>query len=349
MPRPSPPAGDDADAAIDAALRRVDEALASDRPADALALADEALSLHADEADLHHARGAALRLLDEPEQALEAFELAVRLDPQLTDAWLDAAEVVLEDFGTPVEAISLLAEARRRVDDPRGQAEIEFLRGLALSQMEDFTGALQALDEAARLGPTLPDVHAERAGVIVELLDMEGAEEALARALELQPGDARAHELLAFVLDYTGRREAAQRHFLLAASLDDELPATGPPRVNETEFDALVAEALAGVPEPFAARLKNVEISVENYADKDFCRRHDCSPTVLGMYVGTPLPERGADAQGLPDRIILFQRALENAARDRAHLVEEIGVTVRHEIGHLLGFSDDELHERGHG
>jgi predicted Zn-dependent protease with MMP-like domain len=24
-------------------------------------------------------------------------------------------------------------------------------------------------------------------------------------------------------------------------------------------------------------------------------------------------------------------------------------VTLRHEIGHLLGFSEDELHERGHG
>ncbi len=341
------PHGDDA--AIDAILERVDGELAAERPAEALALVDEALGRFPDEGELHHARGAALRLLDQPDEALHAFEHALRLDGSLADAWLDAAEVLLEDLASPVDSLSLLADARRRVEAPEATAEIEFLRGVALSQLEDFTGALQAFDEAARVAPGLADVHVERAGVLVELLDLEEAEAALHRALELDTKSARAHELLAFLLDFTGRREAALRHFLQAASLDEDLPATGPPRVTHAEFDVLVAEALTGVPEPFASRLKNVEISVENYADKDFCRRHDCSPTVLGMYIGTPLPERGATDQALPDRIILFQRALENATRDREHLVAEIGITLRHEIGHLLGFSEDELHEHGHG
>lgn len=350
MPGPSRPTPPRADPARDPdeALAAIDAEMAAERPEAGLVLADAALLRWPADAELHHARGVLLRILGRPDEALDAMEQALQIDRSLAEAWLDAAEILIEDLGEEVEALELLSQARKRVTEPAALAEVELLRGLALSQLEDYTGALQALDAAATLDPGHPDVLAEKGGVLVELLRLDEAEAALRRSLALSEDSARAHELLAFVLDYTGRREPALEHFRRAGELDPHLP-PAPVRVAEDEFDQLVTKALGAIPEPFAARMKNVETSVENYADKDTCRRHDCSPTVLGLYVGVPLTERGAGDPALPDRIILFQRALENSCRDRDELVEEIAVTLKHEIGHLLGFSDEELHERGHG
>jgi predicted Zn-dependent protease with MMP-like domain len=66
---------------------------------------------------------------------------------------------------------------------------------------------------------------------------------------------------------------------------------------------------------------------------------------MLGMFRGPSLRERVGGE--LPPAIFLFQRNLERAARTREELVEQIRVTVLHEVGHLLGLSEEELHERG--
>jgi predicted Zn-dependent protease with MMP-like domain len=74
-------------------------------------------------------------------------------------------------------------------------------------------------------------------------------------------------------------------------------------------------------------------------------------PEIYGLYVGVPLPEREATTLGpkLPDVVYLFHHNLEYAAADRAGLLDEISVTVYHEIGHYLGYDDDALEERGFG
>jgi predicted Zn-dependent protease with MMP-like domain len=48
-----------------------------------------------------------------------------------------------------------------------------------------------------------------------------------------------------------------------------------------------------------------------------------------------------------PSSIVLYQRNLERAARTRAELVEEVRITLVHEVGHFLGLSEDELYQRG--
>ena len=46
-------------------------------------------------------------------------------------------------------------------------------------------------------------------------------------------------------------------------------------------------------------------------------------------------------------RVLLFKRNLEKICRDRDDLVEQIQVTVRHEIGHHLGLSEEDLERLG--
>ena len=72
-------------------------------------------------------------------------------------------------------------------------------------------------------------------------------------------------------------------------------------------------------------------------------------PDLLGLYEGTPLTERGEwwAAGSLPDRITIFRRPTLRDLRDRDEVVEEVAVTVVHEIAHHFGIDDDRLHDLG--
>ena len=71
-------------------------------------------------------------------------------------------------------------------------------------------------------------------------------------------------------------------------------------------------------------------------------------PTLLGLYDGVPLTERDEGwTMVLPDRILIFRGPLERWCTDREELVEEITVTVIHEIAHHFGIPDERLHELG--
>jgi predicted Zn-dependent protease with MMP-like domain/Flp pilus assembly protein TadD len=330
-----------------ALLVEIDKALGAGDWKAALRLADKGVRRDPDDAELRHARGVALRRLGRHDAALEAFGDAIDLDGSFPEPYLDSAELLLDEMGDDVRALEILRAAERQIADDLVRAEIALLRGVAMAHLDDFTGALRALDVAAKLDAENPDVPTERGSVQLELLGLEDAEKSLREALELSSENARAHQLLAFVLDYTGRRAEAARHFELASRTDPQAPAR-PPRLSEREFDEAVAKALGTIPARFARHLENVEISVENYADREFCRHHDCGPMTLGVYVGTPLTLRTEGAERLPDRIILFQRSIENVCHDTEEVVREIAITLKHEIGHFLGFDEHELAERGY-
>lgn len=109
------------------------------------------------------------------------------------------------------------------------------------------------------------------------------------------------------------------------------------------DFDELVAEALDTVPPELAAMIENCVIVVEDYPPPD--RPRD----LLGLYEGIPLTERGEFYAGvLPDKITIF-RMPTLAICDRVDdVVEEVHITVVHEIAHHFGISDARLHELGY-
>jgi predicted Zn-dependent protease with MMP-like domain len=118
--------------------------------------------------------------------------------------------------------------------------------------------------------------------------------------------------------------------------------------VERRAFDALVADALAGIPPQFREALANLAISVENEPSPALLREMEIDPpdTLLGLYQGTPLTERGASyGNALPDRILLFQGPLERASEDQDDLIVAIGETLIHEIGHYFGLSEEEIEE----
>jgi predicted Zn-dependent protease with MMP-like domain len=111
--------------------------------------------------------------------------------------------------------------------------------------------------------------------------------------------------------------------------------------IDEDAFGALVDRGLDLVPDEIWAMLDNVVVLVED--------RNAEEPDLLGLYEGIPLTERDFYAGALPDRITIYREALCDFARDPEELVEEVAVTVVHEIAHHFGIDDDRLHEWGWG
>lgn len=121
-------------------------------------------------------------------------------------------------------------------------------------------------------------------------------------------------------------------------------------RISDADFDRAVEQALAGLPEEFQPYLENVIIEVCQRPDAKLMREHDVPADLLGLYVGQPLAEKGPTQTGsaLPDRILIFRDNLCAMCRSRTELIEEIRITVLHEIGHHFGLDEDGLAELGY-
>jgi predicted Zn-dependent protease with MMP-like domain len=113
--------------------------------------------------------------------------------------------------------------------------------------------------------------------------------------------------------------------------------------LSTEEFDELVSEALDTIPPDLARMVNNCVVLVEEDAPED-------ARDLLGLYEGTPLTERGEWYSGvLPDTIRLFRRPILEICENYEDVVEEIQVTVVHELAHHFGIDDDRLHELGWG
>ena len=122
-------------------------------------------------------------------------------------------------------------------------------------------------------------------------------------------------------------------------------------RVTTEEFIELVRQAYEGLPPRIKEVLDNVDIAVEDWPGSDELRRSGIKGrhSLLGLYSGVPLVERGSYMPTMPDKITLFQRPAEKACGSPDAMVREIRVTLLHEVGHYLGMSEADLHRLGYG
>ena len=115
-------------------------------------------------------------------------------------------------------------------------------------------------------------------------------------------------------------------------------------------FETLVERALAGIPAPFDAALREVAIVVEDEPSRRQLLESDLDPdrdTLYGLYEGTPRNEWGADWVPAPNKITLFRIPLQEDFPHPDDLAEEVRITVIHELAHHLGIDDDRLEELG--
>ncbi len=117
-------------------------------------------------------------------------------------------------------------------------------------------------------------------------------------------------------------------------------------RVPEEEFEALVAQALDGLPAEFAELVENVAVMVEEEPDPAVIESLGLDPrrsTLLGLYQGVPQPVRDTYYSALPDRVTIYRGPILRHCRDRLDVVRQVRDTVIHELGHHFGLGDQEM------
>ncbi len=123
--------------------------------------------------------------------------------------------------------------------------------------------------------------------------------------------------------------------------------ATIPPmRVPPEEFESLVEQALAGLPEEWAELLDNVAVMVEDEPDPEDLEAMGMDPgeDLLGLYQGVPLDQRDSFYMGaLPDRVILYRGPILRACDNRRDVIREIRDTLVHELGHHFGMEEEDM------
>lgn len=120
--------------------------------------------------------------------------------------------------------------------------------------------------------------------------------------------------------------------------------------LSDAEFDQALEDALATIPDEFRRHLDNVMIEICDAPDPAFMREHGVPDDLLGLYVGIPLEDKvlAEPAAPMPDRIFIFRDNLRDCCDTRDELIEEIRVTILHEIGHHFGMDEDQLADLGY-
>ena len=336
------------------------EALEDGRAEEALARAEEALALGPRSVPALHLRGDALADLGRIAEAREAFERALgpgKDDPELLAGAADflvnrlpddeAEEIDLE---RGLELARRGSRRARRTGDPALAADLALLEGQALGKLGRPDEALARLAAAARDAPDRADVRLEQGIALYELCRFEEAQAALLQAERLDPEEPWVEHYLGLVAERQGRADEARRRLDRARRrAPDEFPR--PVALSPAAFDAAVEDALAELPEDVRRYLSNVAISVEDLPSDDDLGASDppLSPAILGRFRGAPYGQKASmdPWSHLPSSIVLYQVNLERFARSRAELIEQIRVTLVHEVGHFLGLDEDELYTRG--
>jgi len=319
---------------------------------EAMAWLDEALKENPNGAEAHNQRGQILWDEGKIDEALYEFELATLADPKFATAYLNRAELLIEELGEYEEASRLcdrlLAGSPELPRLDRGlEAEIHYLKSKACFYQEDLEGALFLVRRGLQCGGDQAISLAFEGQILLELGRFDEAHGRLERAVAVDPDSAHALYHHALVLERLGEDAAAESYFERADGIDPK-HYPRPVRLDEGLFEAAAREAIDELPRSIREYVANVPVLIEDFPSAELVALERVSPQILGIFIGTPRTEASPshDAPGI-DRVILFKRNLEKACRDEEELVDQIQITVKHEIGHYLGLDESDLERLG--
>ena len=333
---------------------------------EALAWLDEALRAHPAGAEAHNGRGEILWDEGRVDEALYEFERAVAADAKFCAAHLNRLELLIEELGEfelALEGCDELLAGRSelpRLDSPF-QAELYYLKSKALFYLDDLEGAVFLVRRATKCTGDQTTYRAFEGHVLFEMGRYEEARRVLEQAAAAEPDVPHVIYSLGLIMERLAEGEggsavgdddecagqAAGLAFERANALDPaQFPL--PVRISDEAFNEAVEEALANLPRSIREYIQNVPILVEDFPSLDLVRYERVSPQILGLFIGVPRTQAIATEQ-VPDidRVMLFKANLEKICRDREELIEQIQITVRHEIGHYLGLDENDLERLG--
>ncbi|MDP2313010.1 MAG: metallopeptidase family protein [Pseudomonadota bacterium] len=247
----------------------------------------------------------------------------------------------------PRRALLLAREALSRQPD----AESFYVCGLTLCESDEGEEGMAALRMAVQLDDEHVDAWVALGHELFDACEFEEARGILLNALRLDPHHPEALYYRACLRERRDDHDGAARDYQAAALVDPEGFPAPLPLTDET-IDAL-ADDVIGLLHPSLQRyLENVPILLDEVPSVELLRQFDPPARpgeVLGCFAGHALTERSSDDpwSTLPATILLFRRNLMRVAHDEETLLDELRITLLHEIGHFLGLDEEDLEERG--
>jgi tetratricopeptide (TPR) repeat protein len=263
------------------------------------------------------------------------------------DEALDLVEEELEG-GDPEQALQICEDlVRARPQSP----DAHYLLAESYRDLGEADAAEREYRRAIQIDPQYSTAWSGLAALLFDALRFDDARQVVGRAIRENPQNAQALWTRGLLRERRGEDKGARRDFLRANRFDP----VGYPRpipLDDATVSAVVEETIRELHPSIQEFLANVALVLEEIPDEELCRQFDppMPPAqILGWFGGpTTLEIGGPSGWGaLPPTIIFFRRNLERIASDRERMIEELRITVFHEIGHFLGLDEDDLEARG--
>lgn len=266
---------------------------------------------------------------------------------EAVERMLDLAEDAL-DRGDAEEALEICREVLRAA--PR-HAGAMFVSADAERQLGDLERAEAGYRTVTQMARDHSPAWSALASVLFDQLRFDEARVAALRAIRADPANPEGYAVRALLRERRGDLAGADRDQLRAHRLDPEVW-TRPVRLTDAMITGVIDEARAAMHPSVRTYLDQVAFVVEDVPSEALCLEFDppaLPAEILGVFTGGTLGERSGDDPWarMPATIVLFRRNLERIAHDREHLVDELRITVLHEVGHFLGLDEDDLEARG--
>lgn len=275
-----------------------------------------------------------------------------------TDSLFEELKKAFEMFDTD-NCMKLIRQLSNIVTDMDGLIRII----TACLEAEQPKEALQKIQDLEEMGPSVQGYDEELSHILkqrkAEALYLTGdPQAALALTLSLKPEDtleaADREYFIGHCHDHLGDPESADEHFAKATELD---PKGYPPIpfISSEEAHELVATVLGELPENIRKKLEEVPIILEDLPELSMIQESSgqIRPDTLGLYSGSTV---ASDSQGgfsphdgMPTGAVIriYRRNLERMSRNKKNLVEQVKITLLHEIGHHLGLDEEDVDRLG--
>ncbi|MEN0061589.1 MAG: metallopeptidase family protein [Myxococcota bacterium] len=270
-------------------------------------------------------------------------------DRQAVEALLDLAEEALE-AGDATQALHLCGQVLQWAPDHAGAIFVSAEAHRDLGANEE---AEERYQEVTRQRPNYAPAWAGLASTRFDRLQFELARVAALRAIRLDPRLGDAYYLRAMIRERRLDLDGADRDFLRAWRLDP-MSWPRPMPLTDAMIESLVHEATQPLHPAIRSYLTQVPILVEDVPSAEICLQFDpIAPPgeLLGLFNGHSLTDRSDEDpwSAMPATIVLYRRNLQRFAWHRETLLEQLRITVLHEVGHFLGLNEDEVEARGLG
>ena len=265
-------------------------------------------------------------------------------EARLEEIWNEVWSL-LQDGKSDVAASRVLAILNEEGDAP----EVRYLLGVCLMDLDEVDAAIPELESASGHDSGWPDAHAALAWAYFRGCRFDDAQDVVDAVLQMDPELPEGHQLQGLLLERAGDEDSAATSFAKAHRLDPKRYPEAP-HMDEEEFLEVARNAVQELDEQILEVLEETSFFVQNVPARELLVEAEppLDPQLLGLFVGRSLLEQSVqDSGSLPNTMYLFQRNLERGVATRGELAQEIRITVLHEIGHHLGWDEEQLEAKG--